>query len=294
MKTVVSIQYPSGGFGHTIHVVLSMFGKNFVGAPVNYEFGISGDSHGFPNFLPKLFDTSNYNVESFNESLSNIQDNKNVTVLIDSGISDDSIDFKKLILSDYSIRICYDDWSWPLLAKLFYTRCMSSVNSTKHSISDFISPDNIHWAANKSQPWAVREKYFLYLRDHHFRQQWRPVDGCVTLPVEKILNYKSLYHVLNQWFEVNEFEDFHKQWHRVNKEHFDFYFDCLHIIDCVESKKSLDLTAIDDLFSQSVVYYYIWLKYNVEVPHNDYSNWFTNSDEIVTMLTKHGVEIDSH
>ena len=28
-----------------------------------------------------------------------------------------------------------------------------------------------------------------------------------------------------------------------------------------------------------------------EVPHNDYSNWFTNTDDIVTMLTNHGVTV---
>lgn len=294
MKKVVAIQYPSGGFGHTIHVILTMFGKNFAGAPRDYAFGVGGDSHRFPILLPKIYNVAKYKAALFYQALEKIDDNKNVTVLIDSGITDDTLDFKRLIPCDFTIRICYDHWTWPLLAKMFYTRCMSAVDLKKHTLIDFISPDEMQWAGSTSENWAVTEKYFLYLRDHHFRQCWRPADGCVTLPIEKILNYDSLYNTLNHWFEVSEFEDFYKKWHNVNNEHFSFYFDCLEIMDCIESNKSKDLTGIDDLFARAVVYYYIWIKYNFEIPHNTYSNWFTNTTDIVKMLADHGVIIDSN
>ena len=294
MKKVVAIQYPSGGFGHTIHVILTMFGRNFAGVPTDYAFGIGGNSHHFPELLPKMNNVADYKTVLFHQALEKIDDNKNVTVLIDCGITDDTLNFKKHISYDFVIRICYDDWAWPLLAKLFYTRCMAAVDSKKYTLIDFISPDEMHWATSVTENWAVREKYFLYLKDHHFRYCWRPADGCVTLPIEKILNYKSLHSALNHWFDVGEFEDFHKKWNNANNEHFSFYFDCLDIMDCVESRKSRDLTGINDFFSQAVVYYYIWIKYNFEVPHNDYSNWFTNTTDIVKMLADHGVIIDSN
>ena len=59
----------------------------------------------------------------------------------------------------------------------------------------------------------------------------------------------------------------------------------------VKNKKSAELTTITDIWTQSVVYYYIWLEFGVEVPHNDYSDWFTNTDDIVKMLNKLGVTV---
>jgi hypothetical protein len=291
MKKIISIQYPSGGFGHTIHAILSMFGNNFSGEIVNYKFGIGGDSHRYPQLLPKMHNVADYKIELFQQALEKIDDNKNTTVLIDSGITDDTLDFKKLIVPDVAIRICYDDWSWALLAKLFYTRCMSAVDHKNYTVFDFVKPDDSNWSVDYSKDWAKREKFFLYLRDHHFRHAWRPANTCVTLPVDKILNYRVLHNTLNQWFNVVEFEDFYTDWYVNNEKHFNFYFDCLDIINCVESKQSMDLTGVDELFDQAVVYYYIWLKYNFEVPHNDCSNWFTTTDDIVKMLTKHGVAV---
>jgi hypothetical protein len=268
---------------------LSKFGNNFAVDLAEYKFGIGGDSHGFPLLLPKFHNVDDYNVELYHKALSNIQDKKNVTILIDSGITNDTLNFKKFISPDCAIRICYNDWSWPLLAKMFYTRCMAAVDFKRYHIFDFIKPTTAQWGSNASENWAIREKYFLYLKDHHFRYCWRPSDGCVTLPIEKILNYDSLHSALNHWFEVSDFEDFYKKWNDANSEHFSFYFDCLEIMDCVESRKSKDLAGINDLFTQAVVYYYIWIKYNFEVPHNTYSNWFTNTTDIVNMLQEYGV-----
>jgi hypothetical protein len=122
---------------------------------------------------------------------------------------------------------------------------------------------------------------------------WRPDNGCITLPIEKILNYQDLKTTLNQWFEVKEFEEFYKSWYHSNNTHFNFYFDCLDIINCLDTNFSKDLRGVTDIWTQAVVYYYIWLKFNIEVPHNDYSNWFTNTSDIVTMLKEQGVDIDS-
>ena len=61
------------------------------------------------------------------------------------------------------------------------------------------------------------------------------------------------------------------------------------IIKNIKSNKDVDLTMITDVWTQAVVYYYIWLEFHVEVPHNDYSNWFTNTEEVAIMLNNHGV-----
>jgi hypothetical protein len=44
---------------------------------------------------------------------------------------------------------------------------------------------------------------------------------------------------------------------------------------------SSDLTHITDIWTQAVVYYYIWLEFGIEVPHNDFANFFTNTDQII-------------
>ena len=288
MTKVVAIQYPSGGFGHFVHVVLSSFCDNIEGQAQQYKFGPSGNSHDYPMALPKYLNTQ-FKIDEYHQTLK-LLSNEYATILVDAGIENDSDEFKKFINPYLSIRICYDDWAWPLLSKMFYTRCLGIQKKNDPGIENWIMPEDNKWY-DPQVTWAIREKYFLYLRDHEFRYKWRPATGYATLPLKEILNYNSFYTILNQWFNVNKFEDFYKQWHNTNKEQFAFYFDCLHIINCVENKQSLDLSNIDDLFVQAVVYYYIWIKYNFEVPHNDYSNWFTNTDDIVTMLTNHGVTV---
>lgn len=289
MTKVVSIQYPSGGFGHFIHVILSAYCEKFAGAASDYSFGPGGDSHAYPCLLPKYFN-SQYNLKAYKNVLSDLQD-EFATVLIDSGIDNDSDEYKLIIKPDLTIRICYDDWSWPLLAKMFYTRCMSAISNQKQSIDEWIKPSSDGWS-DLNQNWAKREKYFLYLRDHHFRNFWRSDQrNSLNLPVEHILNYKTLHKSLSQIFPVKDFTNFYSSWFQQNQEHFNFYFTALDVIDNLHHDK--DISDVTDLFTQAVVYYYIWLRFGFEVPHNDYSNWFTTTKDIVTMLRNHGVDIDS-
>jgi hypothetical protein len=290
MTKVVSIQYPSGGFGHFIHVILSKYGCGFSGQQIKYNFGVGGDSHAYPVLLPKYF-TTNYDINAYTQYLNNI-DSEFVTVLIDSGIENDSNEFRKFIKSYWSIRICYDDWSWPLLAKMFYTRCMSAVNAQPQHLSQWISPSENQWP-DIDADWAKREKFFLYLRDHTFRNNWRAdSDSDLNLPITHLLDYNLLHNSLNSLIEVDDFDEFYRQWYDANQEHFDFYLKANEIISQLDN--NMDISDVSDLYTQAVVYYYIWLKFKFEIPHNDYAKWFTNTKEIVTMLKDHGVNIDPY
>jgi hypothetical protein len=287
MTKVVSIQYPSGGFGHFIHVILSTYCNQFGGLLNEYRFGPGGDSHSYPTLLPKYFNNS-FDITQYKNRLSEIT-TEFVTVLIDSGIDNDSYEFLSLISPDLKIRICYDDWSWPLLAKMFFTRCMSSVTGQKETVETWITPSLDHWD-NPDSSWAKREKFFLYLRDHPFRSMWRSSNrNNLNLPVENVLIYQDLHQSLNHLVKVNNFEDFYRKWFATNQVHFEFYNQSINIINHL--RDNIDITHITDLFTQSVVYYYIWLKYNFEIPHNDYSDWFTNTKDIVTVLEDHGVKV---
>ena len=68
-----------------------------------------------------------------------------------------------------------------------------------------------------------------------------------------------------------------------------FYYNTIDIWNAIKNKTSYSLNNVTDLYTQAVIYYFIWLEFNVEVPHNDFSDWFTNTDEIVIMLNKLGV-----
>lgn len=288
MTNVVSIQYPSGGFGHFTHVILSVYGKGFSGNITDYNFGPGGDSHAYPVDLPKYLQAESYSQDFYNSQLSQVTSQYS-TVLIDSGIDNDSSNFRKFITPDISIRICYNDWSWPMLAQMFYTRCMAAVKGSQQEISQWIRPDQGKWD-NLTEPWVIREKFFLYLRDHSFRHTWRPGDVTLNISVDRFLSYTTLYDSLTNCFEVSNFESFYNNWYQKNHKHFKSYLDAQYVIKNLHN--NVDISHINDLWTQAVVYYYIWLQYNVEVPHNDYSDWFTSTDDIVTMLKNQGVIID--
>lgn len=289
MKRILSIQYPSGGFGHFINIVISKFGTNFFASDQNTKFGVGGHSHSFQLALPKYFNIDNYDQAELDQKLASIPSHLHCTLLVDSGIDNDSQEYTKIIDST-RLRITYDDWSWPLLAKMFYTRCMAAVLGHTTSVSDFIKVD-ARWTSSES--WAVREKYFLYLRDHHFRQSWREHASCeFNLAIDKILNYDLLLPELGKITPISDFKNFYNEWYDTNNQHFAFYHQARQIVQNI-GQINQSLSDVVDVFTQACVYYYIWLQFRIEVPHNDYSNWFENTNQIVTMLQNQGYDIDT-
>jgi hypothetical protein len=91
------------------------------------------------------------------------------------------------------------------------------------------------------------------------------------------------------YFTINKFDDFYYKWRDQNYHHYAFYYNTIDIWNAIKNKTSYSLNNVTDLYTQAVIYYFIWLEFNVEVPHNDFSDWFTNTDEIVIMLNKLGV-----
>jgi hypothetical protein len=289
MTNVVSIQYPSGGFGHLIHALLSSYSPQFYGKEKNYNFGHGGDSHNYPVFLPKYFEGATFDVGRYSNLLKQYQGQSEfITVLIDSGITNDSEEFLNYVTPAIRLKVHYDDWSWPLAGKLFYTRCMAAVLNKPTELAEFINPDIDKWA-NGSENWAVREKYFLFLRDHAFRKSWRLRQDEMSLPLTDILKYDKLFKILSTYFTINDFFEFYIAWETKNHHHYAFYYEAIDIWTNIKNKTSYSLDNVTDLFTQAVIYYFIWLEFGVEVPHNIYSNWFTNTEEIVGMLNKLGV-----
>lgn len=277
---IYCIWYPSGGFGHFINAILSLHGKNFVRpADLNLTFSNKGDAHDLALVAPKYHhDPLNYTF-CFDNQL-------NYSVLIDNGINNQGDLFKSVFLDACVIKICYTDHTWPIIARTMIDKAMRS-NLIKE-----LPLDAGNWPT--SQPWTMREKYFLFLRDHNLRNYWKPDKTDHHLLIDHMLEYAQLFKTLcNFKIELSNFHMLWRKWFQANKKYHAPILSAKLIIDAVKNDIDFNVGHIDDVWEQAVIYYYIWIVFNFEVPHNDYANWFTNTKDIAIMLKEHGVSVDT-
>jgi len=272
---IYCIWYPSGGFGYFVNAIVSLYGKNFAKADHGeLNFSATGDSHQYTLAAPKyLHDQDDYDF-CFDQ-------NKNYTVLIDNGINNETDRFKSFFFQATTIKICYSDHSWPIVAKTMIEKAMAVSMESQVDIDSNLWPD--------TDPWAYREKYFLFLRDHELRYAWNPDSTGINLHVDDLLDYHHLHSKLQTLFEIESFKHDWHAWRDANKKYIDPISIADGVIKAIQSQQSLPLDNIIDTWTQSVIYYYIWLQYDFEVPHNDYSEWFTNTTDIVKMLKHHKI-----
>ena len=274
---IYCVWYPAGGFGHFVNAIISLYGKNFVKAEhSDLIFGPSGDSHQHALAAPKYFhDPEDYQF--------NFDQNKNHTVLIDNGINNHTDRFKSFFHEATTIKICYSDHSWPIIARTMIEKAMAV------SLESQVDLDSDQWT--DQDPWAYREKYFLFLRDHELRYAWRSDSTNINLHVDDLLDYHQFYSKLQAMFEIHSFEDDWTRWRNANKKYIDPVAISNDVMTSIKTQQSMSLNNITDTWTQSIIYYYIWLNYNFEVPHNDYSDWFTNTTDIVKMLEDYKIII---
>lgn len=274
---IYCVWYPSGGFGHFVNAVLTLYGKNFVRPSKNsLVFSKTGDSHNLDLVVPKyIHNCWTGGIEFLND--------KNYCVLVDNGITDENDNFKASFPQAKVIKICYSTYSWPIVAQTMIEKAMHSSIEEQLPIND--------WGVD--EPWARREKYFLFLRDHYLRHAWQESNDQ-SLDVYDLLDYDDLFSVLNSFVKIENFLELWLEWRKSNARYIDPVERAKSILSSVVCRQSDDLTDITDLWTQAIVYYYIWVQYKIEVLHNDYADWFTNTKEIVTMLKDHGVKFDSN
>jgi hypothetical protein len=269
---IYCIWYPSGGFGHFVNAVLSLHGDNFV-RPVNQlEFSTTGDSHSLELVAPKYFHDEPYHY--------NFLDNVNYSVLIDNGINNEGKKFTEVFPKATIIKLCYDNYSWPIVAKTMIDKAMRS------SIEDELGIED--WATDET--WARREKYFLFLRDHALRFKWQEDKNCININITNLTDYNNFKMLLiNSGVSLSSFRHLWDTWLAHNFQYFTPVRSAQTIIESIKDNKSLDLSMITDIWTQSVIYYYIWLEFGVEMPHNDYADWTVNSNSIADYLKTAGV-----
>ena len=272
---IYCVWYPSGGFGHFVNAVLTLHGNNFLRPDGSLEFSSTGDSHSLDLIVPKYFH------DRWPGGI-NFLDDKNYCVLIDNGINNEGQKFLDTFPAAKIIKLCYTDCSWPVVAQTMITKAMKS------SIKDQL--DFSSWQTDED--WAKREKYFLFLRNHKLRYSWRADNNATNINIKTLLDYKSFKtELINSGVILSNFRKIWNQWAHHNFKYFLPILCAQDIIKQIKNKESVDLTIITDIWTQAVVYYYIWLEFSIEVPHNDYSNWITNTEEIAIMLNNLGVTV---
>ena len=138
-----------------------------------------------------------------------------------------------------------------------------------------------NWDSNED--WARREKYFLFLRDHALRHAWKSTTTTMLF-VDDLLDYNCLFDKLNSVVKIEPFEQLWLSWYGANSKYIEPCKIAENIISQIKLNQTCDISAIKDIWTQAVVYYYVWIEFGVEVPHNDFCNFFTNTDQIARLV----------
>lgn len=265
---IYCVWYPSGGFGHFINSILSIYGQNFV-RPVDkkVEFSSNGNAHSVELVAPKYKNSlKHYNFVP-------TESDKNYSVLIDNGINDENEKFKNSFPGAQVLKICYSDQTWPIVARTMIIKAMNS------SLSEQLSVDTDAW--NQSSSWAQREKYFLFLRDHYLRSQWKASLVDNNIFVDDLLDYDSLTLALGTaGIQTNNFYNLWQEWYSANESYIRAVVSARSVVTDVKNNISRSLSNITDVWDQAVLYYFLWLEFGQEVPHNDYADFFDNTSTI--------------
>jgi len=264
---IYCVWYPSGGFGHFINAVLTLHGKNFVRPNKSLEFYKNGNSHSLDLVVPK------YSFNRWSNTV-NFLDDKNYCVLVDNGINDESIHFKSKFPNSTIIKICYSDYSWPVVAKTMIVKALNSSIDNQLPIDRWDSTDH----------WVYREKYFLFLQNHTLRQAWKSADDN-ALYIDNMFDYHCFFNKLNSFAEVEPFTSIWDDWKKANVEYIAPIEIAKDVVNSVKLKKRCNLGHITDIWTQAVVYYYIWITFKKEVPHNDFANFFVNTEQIIDLVS---------
>ena len=268
---IYCVWYPSGGFGYFVNAVLSLYGHNFVRPHNQLTFSTNGNSHQLDLVVPRYYQQQWTGRFDFDPD-------KNYSVLIDNGINDEGDQFRDCFPSAEILKICYTDHTWPIVAHTMIKKALES------TLKQEIAPDFASWQSQDD--WVLREKYFLFLRDHALRSHWRPNNFSTPLYIDSIIDYDDFYKRLTMCgINVDSFEPVWESWRQANAKYIDPVTQCQQIMHNVSCGVSQQLTDVTDIWTQAVLYYYIWIEHGVEVPHNDFAEFFYNTDQIRGLVT---------
>jgi len=146
---------------------------------------------------------------------------------------------------------------------------------------------NLYWT---DQDWGKRQKFLYFLKHHPTQGLWNPEDDCVNIDIEEIIDYDIFKSRLESaGIKLTDFSATHREWYRANKIYIDPVLQAQEIMEYIKRDENFLLSHITDLWTQAVVYYYIWLTYKIEVEHNKMPDFFTDTNQIRRWLIDQGV-----
>jgi hypothetical protein len=262
------IWYPSGGFGHFVNAsLMSLLGI----MPEKSGFiSSSGDSHAIKSTLGFFTNQS-----AMSDSYSSPQ-----TLLVDNGITDENINFHDVLSRKdvVPIKITYDDRFWPVIAK-------TSIVKAQRTRLDEELGDISQWGGD-SGDWVIREKYLLYLKHHYFRTMWKPDDRFKNFNAHSLVNYDSFINEIQSLTGISgDLRELHAEMMQKNENFFAAAAIGQRVVESIKDGRHFDLSAINDLWDQAVINFYVETCFDVILPAYDTRAWFHNTEDITPYLT---------
>lgn len=289
-KNLLLIHYPSGGYGYYLTRLINAFITNVVKTPDDFLFDSVGTSHPLPLVAGSIhFDQNKTLISTSDEYQYDINQQKYILIPYCTGIYSNNVtDLTDTFTNAKIIRLYYKDDTWPLV----FQNCI--IKAAQKTLENAVEFDAV--AFGSSDNWARRENFFLLLKNHHYRHMWHECQlpqflniNIVDLLTDPETCLRSIANFINGTIvDLDLLPSRHRQFLDSNLNTVRH----LEILDIVKNlRHTQNLKHIDHLYQQAVLNFYLHLRYNFEVPPNDYSDWFTNTTDIVKMLEDHNIPI---
>jgi hypothetical protein len=289
-KNLLLINYPSGGYGYYLTRLINAFITNVVKTSDDFSFDSVGTSHQLPLVAGDVHFDQNKNLISISDEYQvEIAQKKYILIPYCTGIqSDDVTSLTNAFPNAKIIRLYYEDDTWPLV----FQNCITK--AALETLETAVEFD--HTVFGSSDDWAKRENFYLLLKNHHFRHMWNQCDSTrflninildlLTKPENCLRSIANYIH--GTVIDLDALQTRHQQFLDSNSNTVR-HLEILHIVKNLKLTQSLK--HIDHLYQQAVLNFYLQLRYKFEVLPNDYSDWFTNTTDIVKMLEDHNITI---
>ena len=292
-SNVIFIHYPSGGYGFYLTRLINRYISGIVRVDDTFEFDSLGTSHSLPLVYGHVhwnknrgFDPNSYDPRYHDSIVSG----NNVLVPYCPGINDDRIsETLEFFPQSRLIRLWYDDKTWPLV--FFNTIVKALEGSVNKDV--FFDPTRF----GSSSDWARRENFSLLFENHPLRMAWKAKThdrvhniNILSLLTDTENSLQDIAAFLGQSLQANhmDMQSKHQKFLQHNSMTV-LHLEILTLLDDLRPNRALHW--VPDLFWQAVINFYIKQRFGFEVPCNTYSDWFDNTEQIVIMLKKQGIEI---
>lgn len=278
-SNLLLIQYPPGGFGFYIARLINSFVTNVVQTPDQFEFDRVGSSHLLPLVAGDIeYQRSRDLYDPDPQYWPAIQAGQFVVIPHCPGMADDSLNRALTTFPRARIlRVVYHDSAWPLV----FQNCI--IKAKLGTLENDVAFDHERYGSDAD--WAVRENYTLVLQGHDFRHLWKPYQAhnvynldVYTLLTNPAAALEFIAEIVGgQVHDIQDLPQRHQQFLSLNQntaDHLEIYSLATTL------PPAIDLTHITDIYQQAVFNFYVQTEFKIEIPVNDYANWFQNTDQV--------------